>query len=68
MILYSPRIRSYLDSLESQKYSREARLTFWRLIISSAHDAHEQELMELDSLNAVMADPQLLATYGEPIV
>lgn len=59
-----PRIRSYLFCLESQKYSREARLTFWRLIISSAHDALEQELSEMDELNAVHSDPAWTSAVG----
>lgn len=54
------RIRSYLSGLEKGGYSRDARMTFWRLIISSAHDAHEQELAELESLKfAVVEDPSL---------
>lgn len=58
------RIRSYLDGIEEQRYSREGRLTLWRLIISSAHDGHEAELAELESLNAVYSDPAFTSVVG----
>lgn len=65
--MHVERIRSYLDGLEKKgRYSRDSRLTFWRLIISSAHDGYEAELAELDSFNfAVVEDPSLT---GAPTV
>lgn len=62
---HAERIRSYLSGLEKGGYSREARLTFWRLIISSAQDGHEAEVAELEAFNfAVVEDPSLT---GEPV-
>lgn len=57
---HADRIRSYLSGLEKDCWTRDARLAFWRLIISSAHDGHEAEVQELESLNfAVVEDPSL---------
>lgn len=62
--LHIDRIRSYLSGLEKGSYSRDARLQFWRLIISSAHDAFEAELRAMEELNMVVADPIITESFG----
>jgi hypothetical protein len=49
-------IKRYVSLLEDPKITRTARLALFRGIIDAAHQAHEVEVQQLDSLNSVKAD------------
>jgi hypothetical protein len=57
-----------VSELGRPEHSTERRLMFWRLLRDCAMDGFEKEVQQLDALKVPMADPELLATYGEPIV
>jgi hypothetical protein len=51
------RIKSHIAQLENPHTNSGHRLMYLRLIIDAAHEAHAQEVQQLDELKSPMADP-----------
>jgi hypothetical protein len=62
------RITHHVEKLRDPKTKRGFRIVHWRSLIRLAQDEYDRELAQLDSLNAVHADPALTAAHGEPTV
>lgn len=61
------RVRQHLERLSRPSTPVSDRIVLWRLIQGAALEAHDQEVRKMDELKAVFADPELLATFGEPV-
>lgn len=62
------RIKFYVAKLADEKTKSSARFACWRGIISSATDAFEIEVQQMEAANMVHADPGVTALTGEPVV
>lgn len=53
------RIKFYIAKLADEKTKSSERFACWRGIVSSATDAFEIEVQQMDSLKSTVADPAL---------